>query len=760
MPSTNPQFTIWRVLVPLPLGAYDFRALKTDTPALGARVLVPWQGGARVGVVLEVLEDARVDRGLHLKDAIALLDVTPILTADALETLKAVASFALAPLGVVLEDFLPFGLRQEVEHLVRLVPGINTAELPTRAEAMLEWSSAALHDPGLLEFLRSQGLLEEEANLLEPMREVIKPVLEPSDMKLTPKQALALETLQDLGRSPSLAEWARDAGVSSGVVSKLERLGLAYRGFEALAAVQLEFPRTDPAPKVVSLEPNLERVHGGRWRERQAIIAQLIRETKGGVLYLAPARGRLERAFKALGGVRPSAMLHFDLNARERQAVWTGARETDFEVIFGTMMALLAPIKNLKLIVLEEEGSDAWKLQGGSRVFVPDAAKLRSEASGARLVFTGAVPSVESLSLHGMVLEPPRSRIHIVDYANPNLAPEMGPMSHMSVAKESWPLSSALKKVLKQVAERGRQAVLIAPRRGFSALVKCPDCAWLPYCPNCDVPLRFHAISRTLECHQCGHQTTPPKRCPKCDGTVLNPKGPGTQWIQKELEKLLPGTNVYRYDRDQKDDLKAFKRGESGVIVGTTAVLSLEPPPDLALIALTFADTFHTHPDFRSSERFHALLRQLLEWHPTRAPLLLVQTFSGRHPALVQILEHHSSDVFPELELASREALSFPPFSQLAQVQLAGRKSHDAEQAAQKIAALIKDRGATKTELLGPAPNPIPRLRGLYVFNLLVKTQNLERLQHLLEPARRSREGSVRVRIDVNPRNISELIED
>ena len=139
MPSANPQFTIWRVLVPLPLGAYDFRALKTDTPALGARVLVPWQGGARVGVVLEVLEDARVDRGLHLKDAIALLDVTPILTLDALETLKAVASFALAPLGVVLEDFLPFGLRQEVEHLVRLVPGINTAELPTRAEAMLEW---------------------------------------------------------------------------------------------------------------------------------------------------------------------------------------------------------------------------------------------------------------------------------------------------------------------------------------------------------------------------------------------------------------------------------------------------------------------------------------------------------------------------------------------------------------------------------------------------------------------------------------------
>jgi primosomal protein N' (replication factor Y) (superfamily II helicase) len=93
-------------------------------------------------------------------------------------------------------------------------------------------------------------------------------------------------------------------------------------------------------------------------------------------------------------------------------------------------------------------------------------------------------------------------------------------------------------------------------------------------------------------------------------------------------------------------------------------------------------------------------------------------------------------------------------------VQLAGRKAQDAEQAAQKIAALIRDRGATKTELLGPAPNPIPRLRGLYVFNLLVKTDNLERLQHLLEPARRSREGSVRVRIDVNPRNISELIED
>ena len=741
--------------------AYDFLEPQGfEGNALGRRVLVPWQGGSRVGVVVEVLAGNQ-DRGLNLKEAIAVLDDAPFLTADACRTVLEVARMTLAPDGLAYSDFVPFGLEPGVDHRVRLVDGVKAAELPRGAEALCDWSDALGHDPALLEFLRSQGLLLETARLEKPTREVLRPAIagDPK-LKLTPKQKRALDVLHRLGRVESAASWAREAGVSTAVVTALVRHGLAE------TSVELAPPPEPRTPKVSSrtTHSDLEitdqdsRIHGGRPGERFAALARLIKSTRGRVLYLAPDRAALERAFRALGGVRPSGLLHFDLNPREREEVWRRARDGQTDIVFGTPMALLAPLSDLALIVLENEGSDAYKLHGGTRTFVPDAVRIRAVHSGARVVTTGTVPAVESLLRPGIVLEPPRARLHVVDYSAQAEAPEMGPLSRMPMARESWPLSTGLKKVLKQVAERGRQAVLIAPRRGYSAVIRCQDCGWLPYCPNCDVPLRYHAERRALECHQCGHVAHPQKRCPRCEGTIFTPKGPGSEWIAEELKRLLPGVNIYRYDRDRKDNLETIYRSEPGVIVGTTAVLSLEPPPDLALVALTFADTFVTHPDFRSSERYHALLRTLLEWHPSRAPLLLVQTYAGTHPALQAVLDDQDAAAYPAQELELRRSHHYPPFVQLAQVQLASRRAPDAERAASTLAALLRDRGATDAEILGPAPAPIARIKGLYAYNLLIRTDTQERLMHLLEPARRFRDGA-RVRVDVNPRSLSDLLE-
>jgi primosomal protein N' (replication factor Y) len=761
----------WRVVVGLPVPAYDFLAPHgfdgdaTGDQILGRRVLVPWQGGTRVGLVVG-LEDAP-DRGLNLREAIAVLDDVPLLRPDACKTLLEIARLNLAPDGLAYSDFMPFGLEPDLTHRARLVPGVRVDELPRGAEALADWSDALGHDPGLLDFLRSQGLLEEHAQLEQATHEVIRPAItRQAEVRLTPKQKKALEALHTVGRFESVAGWAREAGVSSGVVTALMRLGLAQSALEPAPAPEPRAPKVSP-PKSLSqtvfsdLEDTvpIERIHGGRPRDRFAHLQQIIRQTDGGVLYLAPDRATLERAYRALGGIRPAGLLHFDLNSREREEVWRRARDGQTSVLFGTPMALLAPVQNLQLIVIEDEGSNAYKLQGGTRTFVPDAARIRANhnQSDSRIIAVGTVPAVESLLRPGVVLEPPRARVHVVDYANQPETPEIGPMSNFPVGRESWPISNALKKVLKQTAERGRQAVLIAPRRGYSAVIRCSDCGWLPFCPNCDVPLRYHAERRALECHQCGHLASPPKRCPRCEGTVFAPRGPGSEWIAEELARLLPSTRVLRYDRDRRDDPSPMARGEPGVIVGTTAVLSLEPPPDLALIALTFADSFATHPDFRSAERYHALLRQLIEWHPSRAPLLLVQTFSGQHPALQAVLDDHDAAFYPQSELELRRTHHYPPFVHLAQVQLASRRAPDAAGAARKLAALLRDRGATAFELLGPAPAPIARLKGLYAQNLLVRADTLDRLMHLLEPARRFRDGA-RVRVDMNPRSLSDLL--
>jgi primosomal protein N' (replication factor Y) (superfamily II helicase) len=188
-------------------------------------------------------------------------------------------------------------------------------------------------------------------------------------------------------------------------------------------------------------------------------------------------------------------------------------------------------------------------------------------------------------------------------------------------------------------------------------------------------------------------------------------------------------------------------------------VLGLEPPPDLALVALSFADTMHTSPDFRAGERYHFVLRQLLEWHPTRAPLMLVQTFQGSHPVLQSIQKLEDSSVYPTSELPSREAFHYPPYTRLAQVQVAARRQQDAEVASSKLGALVRDRGAQGLELLGPAPAPIARIKGLFAYQLLVRAETQERLAQLLEPARNFREGGVRVRVEMNPRQLDDLLE-
>jgi primosomal protein N' (replication factor Y) (superfamily II helicase) len=757
----------WRVAVALPLPAYDFTPIGIPLGGLGKRVLVPWQGGSRVGVVLAVLEGT-LDRALQLKDTIAVLDSEPIFTSDACAALLEVAQQSLSFDGLVYQDFMPFGLEPSFSHVVQLVAGVNLETLPEQAKVLEHRQSAALLDPSVLEFLRGQGLLLEDVRLELPSREII--LATNADVALSPKQSAALEVLRESNGFYTLKAWAEAAGVSSGLVSKLLEKGVAVRELELIPLIMPDFSRhfEPPVSKALHLEAARQldapvaRLHGGKPRDRFAVLQELIvKAVKNGqtVLYLAPDHVRLERAFKALGGLCKSAMLHGALRPLEREAVWRLSASGRVLILFGTYMALFAPLPDLALIILEDEFSDAWKLFAGSRLFVPDAVLIRAEHANAKVLFVGSVPATESLELPGVVLPPPTARVHVVDFSAAPKPPEIGPMSNMPVAKDSFPLSTDLKRVLRQTAERGRQAVIIAPRRGYSAMLRCKDCAWIPYCPHCDVPLKFHAAARILECHQCGYSVAPPSRCPNCDGTMLAPKGPGSEWIARELKSFLPQSKLFRFDREFKDDLEPIYAGESGIIVGTTAVLGLPPPPNLALIAISFADTMHSSPDFRAGERFHVLLRQLLEWHPTRAPLLLIQTFNGTHKALTQIQNLEDASSFARSELETRQAFLYPPFAQMAQIQVTARRVSNAEVASSKLGGLIRDRGAIGLELLGPAPASIARVKGLFVYQLLVRANSRERLTDLLEPARAFREGGVRVRIDVNPRQLTDLLE-
>ncbi|WP_245872959.1 primosomal protein N' [Deinococcus planocerae] len=632
---------------------------------------------------------------------------------------------------------------------------------------------------------------------------------------LTPKGRQAWAWLAEHGPQASLSAWARGAGVGSGVASGVLNAGgaeqvavetdppaawswlihggpvdslsawangatadgvplsptgagtLVARGW-ADAVQEAAPPPPLPEPGAPWLTPDPDRLpegpawrlHGGRPASRFRTLAprlsRLLVQGRG-VLVLAPDHATLRRAWEGLSGLAGTAgtravQVSGALSPEQREHTWNLIRSEEARLVIGSYLALAAPLQGPALIVVLEEASDAYKLPAGSHAFIPDVAARVAAAHDAALALVGSAPAAESVPLPGAVLPPPRTRVHVVDYANPPEQPELGPLSgvHLTPGDLGYPVSHDLARLLRQVQERGRQAALLAPRRGYSALLRCPTCEHTPQCRNCDVALRFHQETRQLTCHQCGYREAVPDRCDVCGEQMWKARGPGTEWIAQTVEKLAPGLPVYRYDRDRQDDLSPLHAGGSGVVVGTQLLLSQEAPPDLALIGVTLADTWLNLSDFRASERYHRLLRQLAEWHPLRAPLLVVQTFQADHPALRVLVEGRDALASPAAEERARAALGYPPHARLAQVEIAARDPQRAKIAAQEVFDALHGAGAHAHEVLGPAPSPVARLRGVYPYHLLLRARDDTRLAQLLATLDRS--WKARVRVDVNPR--------
>lgn len=765
--APSPAVHAWSVAVPLPLPAYDFGVPHgyVGPVPVGHRVIVPWQGELRVGVVVGAGQEA----SHRLRDAVALLDPPgngPWVGAALVAALCEEARLSRVPLGLLLSDVLPVGFAPRLTHKVRTVEGADLGPFGTPGSGKVpgfEWSDGEAFAPALLDAIRAQGLLEEEVTLRPRTISVLRS-LPDGTQPLTPKQRAAWEWLRGHEGVDSLAAWAQGAGVSTGVVTGVVTRGWARREEEAAPPPELPTRGEVPKPTADRIPEAPEwRVHGGRPAQRHRLLAARIArelEIGRGVLVVAPDHATLRRTWGALSGLGSeergrAVLLSGALSEEEREHAWTLIRSGEARLVIGTCGALCAPLPDLALIVVVEEGSDAHKLLSGSHAFVPELARRLARHAECQLGWTGSVPSAEVLDAPGLVLPPPPARVHVVDYANPTQAPQLGPLSRADLRPggQGYPLSHDLQKVLRQVAERGRQAVLLAPRRGYSALLRCPSCEHTPMCKHCDVPLRFHQETRELTCHQCGYRERLHERCESCGERMWQARGPGTEWIAQEVSKLLPGFPVKRFDRDRQDDLSALHGGQAGVVVGTQALLGQDAFPDLALIGVTLADTWLNVSDFRASERYHRLLRQLLEWHPSRAPLLVVQTFQAQHPALKSVADGLDALAYPTQERLGRQLLKYPPFARLAQIEVAARDQGKAQAAATAVAQALYGKGAADGELLGPAPSPIAKLRGVYPYHLLLRVRDDARLETLLSALDRSFSG--RVRIDVHPRGLS-----
>ncbi|PKQ28089.1 MAG: primosomal protein N' [Candidatus Anoxymicrobium japonicum] len=461
------------------------------------------------------------------------------------------------------------------------------------------------------------------------------------------------------------------------------------------------------------------------------------------------------------------AVLHSRLGPGERFDQWRGARDGRYRVVVGARSALFAPLANIGLIVIDEEHEPSYKSDTSPRYNARDVAVVRARMAGAVVILGSATPCLESveraraglyerLELPKRIDNRPLPEVEIVD------------MRETGGAGEVPLLSRRMLDALSRAVEAGDQAILFLNRRGFSNYMQCRACGQIMGCDDCEVSLCYHSRGNMMLCHHCGMRRNVPPACPSCGGGPMKQFGAGTQKVEEELMKHVPGVTCIRMDADStttKDAhwrlLGKFRAGEAQVLIGTQMIAKGLDIPSVTFVGVINADTALALPDFRASERTYQLLTQVSgrAGRGLRPGLVVIQTFNPDHPTIKAMTG--GTGTFIEAELESRSRANYPPFVDLVNVMVTSPEIAAASRSAERMRHILDtDLDGTGAIILGPAPAPLSRLRGLYRWHILVKSADLDKISDRLITAvgrfydysRTFPPGkSVKVSLDVDP---------
>ncbi len=676
-----------------------------------------------------------------LKPIAQVLETEPALPADVFHLVLFAASHYRYPLGEALRAALPPGLAKAVEDRPVVAAGVKSV-VATEAAAQAALSRAPSQAATLAYLLAVGG----RAELDELVRAV--PGARPAVKALLRRGLVRVETLE-------VAPPVR-AGFAQGRPALLTEG--QQRAVHALTAA-LDGPGFRPFL--------LQGVTGSGKTEVYLRAAEHTLASGKGALVLVPEIAltpQLVGRFRSRFGAQV-AVLHSGLTPSERRRHWQALRAGRVRLAVGVRSAVFAPVARLGLLVVDEEHDPSFKQEEMLRYQARDLAVVRARDAGAVVVLGSATPSLESyenarrgryqlLELPVRVDDRPLPTVQLVDLRRrPRAQAETPPV----LAEESA-------QALSETLERGQQAILFLNRRGHSTTLVCQACGQSLSCAQCDVALTLHLYPPAVQCHYCGAAHAVPEVCRACGGPLLR-LGSGTERVEAEVQARCPTARVARLDRDSvgtgerlTERLAAFARGELDVLVGTQMVAKGHDFPGVTLVCVVSADTGLLLPDFRAAERTFQLLTQVAGRAGRGQDIgrVLVQTYNPEAEPVARAAAHDFVG-FAARELEWRRALAYPPFSRLAAIRLEGADAGRTASGARALAHLLERSlppAASGVRLLGPAPAPLSRLKGLSRWQLLLKAPQHRVLRPVLDAAERalpSLPPGVRGILDVDP---------
>lgn len=722
-----------------------------DKIQIGQAILVPFGRQGLVNAFCVGFSDY-LPAEIRAKKINRILDETPLFSIDYLKLLEWVANYYCCDLVTVLNAAIP----------LKLIEKVSKIEL---AAEFITFEGATKRQTEILEILQKSGkmpliMLEKIA---KTTRATVKKLEQAGCLKITEENIYRnpLDILQITEKEPLFELTGDQKKVYEGIKTKIAA-----------------FNQTSTSDASCSLLPQRQDetilLHGVTASGKTEVYFKLIKDcidTGKNVLFLAPEIALASQLTKRLAkkfGTKDVAIWHSSISDGERYDVWQKLYKNEIKILAGARSAVFAPLKDIGLIIIDEEHEGAYKQTSPApRYDAKVVAQKLAQFHNCPLILGSATPdiSVYYRALNsGNLFElkkrfndakvPPVTVINMQEY---------GRAAYKNVI--SIPLQTAIKETL----ENKQQVILLINRRGFSTFTQCQSCGHVIECPNCAIPMIWHAKDQMLKCHYCNHTEYFPDFCPSCGSDALKNSGTGTQKIEQYIKDIFKDYNVERIDSDilvRKGEhirlLERFQRGDIDILVGTQMIAKGLDNPNVTLVGVISADASFNLPDFRASERGFQLLTQVAgrAGRGEFAGKVFFQTYNPDYYALESARMQNYSE-FYETEIAAREEFDYPPFSQIIRLILSSANNFRAEKSAQEIALrmcmMVEKFGISeRLEILGPTPCVIERINGLYRFQIIIKNKMSEKGHQFVSSFlnKITMPKDIKLAIDVDPLDI------
>ncbi|MCQ2226816.1 MAG: primosomal protein N' [Bacteroidales bacterium] len=775
------------IILPVPLQqlfTYGIPDEMMDSIRIGSRVVVPFgRSKSYSGIVRHIHQDKP---DYELKEIQQVVDYEPIVTEDQLKVWDWMSQYYVCSLGEIYRAALPSGLKLESESkLIYNAQFEAESPLSDKQEQILNFvETKKICTIGeLQQFCKEFNVLPQLKKLLavdalfisEQLRDSYKPKTESffglsdeviADEKLfvehmdklekrAPKQLEALmmflQLVGGLGKARKGAKVCRTelaaGNVNAQHISELCKKGILALTKEVVSRIDNDDAELCPPHDLSETQQNAHNeivdafgekevclLHGVTSSGKTEIYIHLIAEqiAKGKqVLYLLPEIAlttqitqRLRRHFGS-----KMCIYHSKFSDAERVEVWNKLlQSTDCQLILGVRSSVMLPMRNLGLIIVDEEHETSYKqFDPAPRYNARDMALVLGRMMGAKVLLGSATPSYESYvnaksGKYAYVAMTQR-------YAGIEM-PEIIPVDMLEARKKKQTagiFSHRLRDAIGTAINAGEQVILFQNRRGFSPYVECNQCAWVPKCQNCDVSLTYHKTTRQLVCHYCSYTIDIPKQCPCCGSPYIEPQGFGTEKIEEEVQTAFPDARIVRMDLDTARTRTAYEKiiGEFeehkyDILVGTQMISKGLDFERVSVVGVMNADNMLNMPDFRAHERCYQMIAQVsgrAGRHGKRGQVF-IQTRQADNPIIDSIV-NNDYEGNAERQIEERENYNYPPFVRLMNITIKHKDEYVAQLAAQLAAQRLV--GIFGNRVLGPQAPEIKRIATYFMQRIIIK---------------------------------------